>query len=330
MNLYTFGKLPTGLDLLNYAVGLTTRFWTAAATVVAAKMSSDAAKKAAAGQAAAARAAGEAGKFAPMNVQGLFGQGTFGDEGAQFQLTPEMQGLFGNFMNQARTFSTQGQTDIGRAAAEGGLGMLQAGVGSDPFGMAQTQFGRMEEILAPGRERQREALESRLLRQGRLGSTGGSLQQQGLEEAIEQSRRSGLVEALGQAQGIQQQQIGLGTQLGLFGQQQQDVGMNQALSRLQAAQGINQQGMELLRMGGAFGGAQTAANQFGANLGFQGAQAGIGAQLGSRLGIAQQLPQIASGLGGMFSSQPNNLSGMQGVNNMSEQDMMLAQQNQGF
>ena len=67
-------------------------------------------------------------------------------------------------------------------------------------------FNMMEEMYNPQRDQQRGALESRLFSQGRLGSTGGSNEQGAFETAIERQRSQNMLQAMGQAQGIQQQQ----------------------------------------------------------------------------------------------------------------------------
>lgn len=271
------------------------------ASLAGSYLASEAAKDAASDQAAAADRAAQAAAFKPVDVTGLFGTGQFTNLGggkfaAEAGLSPDARGLFDQLGRQRDMYLGQEQTPFGQLALSGGLGMLGAGLGADPFQMAQKQFGRMEDILAPGRERQREALEARLLRQGRLGSTGGSLQQQGLEEAIEQSRRKQLVNALGQAQGIQQQQIGLGTQLGLFGQQQGELGFQRAMQRLQAQQGLAYQAQEALRLGGAFGGRAAQAGAQQGAFGMQGAQYGSLANLGAAAGQAQALGKVGTAL----------------------------------
>ena len=266
---------------------------------------SSAASDAARRQETAAEAAAEAARFDPYNVSGAFGTGQFDrDAGtASVQLTPEMQQLQQLFGQQAGQFAGQGQTALGQQA--GALGeQFLGGLQADPFAAAETQFGRMEEILNPARQRQREALEGRLLQQGRLGSTGGTLQQEGLEGAIEQSRQQGLVNALQQSQAMQAQQAGLGQQLGLFGQQQQDVGFNQAQARLGALTGIEQQGQRLLELGAGFGGRQAAAGAQQGAFGMQGAASGSAALLGGAAGQSQALGQLGTALGDYF-DQPN-------------------------
>ena len=60
--------------------------------------------------------------------------------------------------------------DIG-GGAFGALGTF------DPQAAAQQRYGAIEELMAPGRQRARQSLESRLFSQGRLGGTGGALEQ---------------------------------------------------------------------------------------------------------------------------------------------------------
>lgn len=276
---------------------------TTAVSLLAANEQRKAAKRAASRQEEAALAAAEQAEFNPYQVSGsAFGDVAFDKEAgtAQFNLSPEMQALSQLFGQQAQQFAGQGQTELGALAGQGGLGFLRAGIETDPFATAQTQFERMEEILAPSRQRQREALESRLLRQGRLGSTGGALQQEGLESAIEQSRRQGLVEALGQGMGIQAQQLAQGQQLGLLGQQQQDVGFQQAMARLGGLQGIEQQMFNLANLGSALGGRQSTAGAQAGAFGMQGATSGTAALLGGAAGQAQALGKIGTALGNYF------------------------------
>lgn len=282
-----------------------------------------AAKQATASQQAAAAAAAEQAAFDPYNVSGAFGQGVFDREAgtAGVELTPQMQQLQQLFGQQAGQFAGQGQTALGQQAGALGQQFL-GGIQADPFAAAQTQFGRMEDILNPARQRQREALEGRLLKQGRLGSTGGALQQQGFETGIEEARQRGLFNALQQSQGLQAQQVGLGTQLGLLGQQQQDVGFQQAQARLGALTGIEQQGQRLLELGAGFGGRQATAGAQQGAFGMQGATAGTAAQLGAAAGQAQAFGKAGSALGDFF-NQPSQTTG--GVD-FSESGMSMTQQ----
>jgi len=270
-----------------------------AAPVLGGLLQKDAAKKAAAGQVEAARIAAEAAEFDPYNVQGLFGQAIFDQDAGTARFDPSQftSGITGALQDPVQGLIGQRQTDIGRLAQQGATGFLSQALTTDPFDVAQQRFGQLESILSPGRERQREALESRLLRQGRLGSTGGSLQQEGLETAIEQSRQQGLFDIFNQAQAQQQSQIGLGQQLGLFGQQQQEVGLGQALNRLKALGDIEAQQRASIDLGGVLGGRQSAAGAQAGAFGLQGAQSDAAAQLGAAQGLSSAIGNIGSAIG---------------------------------
>lgn len=256
-------------------------------------------------QAAAALKAAEMAKFDPYNVSGLFGSGTFDGKTASINLSPFAQSLTGMFGQQAQDYFS-GTSPEAMAASQAGLGMLQSLGSGDPYAMAQSQFQKMEDILNPGRQRQREALQAQLLRQGRLGSTGGSLREQGLEAAIEESRQRGLFEALGQAQAVQQQQASLGSQLSNFG-------FNQGLSRLGAMQQLEKQAMDYLNMGGAFGGKAASSGAYGGNMLMKGAQGSAMANLGGTMGLAGMFPKIGAAFDTWNTPSPTvNAGGMLG------------------
>ena len=265
------------------------------ATVVGGALASKAASKAADAQVAAGQQAAEMAKFDPKNVTGLFGTGAFDPSGeSRVALNPETQRMVDQIRGSIGDRFAQGQTRLGSEAEQGALGFMQAGMQSDPYALAQSQFEKMESILNPSRNRQRDALEARLLRQGRLGSTGGALSQQGLESAIEESRQRGLYDALQQGMGVQQHQLGLGQNLGLFAQQQENVGLEQGLARLGALQGIDQQAMQYLNLGGAFGGRAAQAGANAGQFGMQGAGMASMANLGAARGQQTALNQIGS------------------------------------
>jgi len=214
--------------------------------------------------------------FVDVTGGGLFDT-SFKDGQGTIALTPEMQAIQQQMLGTAQTGGAFGQQ--AGALGQGFLG--QAGE-FDPFAAAQTQFGRMEDILAPQRDQQRLAQESRLFSQGRLGSTGGAQQQQALEGAFAQQQQQGLYDALGQAQGIQGQQISQGLALGQMPGQQQ----TQSLQNLLAMQQSGQQQL----MGGVVGGGTQSTSG-----------PGLGQTLGSGL-IEGSLPGIQQGIGGLFSS----------------------------
>ena len=272
------------------------------ATVVGGAIQSRAAKKAAAAQQAAAAQAAEQVAFNPYDIQGgAFGGVQFDKEAgtAQLSLDPRMQQISDLYAQQAGQFAGQGQTALGQQA--GALGeQFLGGINADPFAAAQTQFGRMEDILAPSRQRQREALEGRLLKQGRLGSTGGGVQQEAQQTAFDQSSSQNLYNALQQSQALQGQQATLGQQLGMFGQQQQDVGFNQAQARLGGISGLEQQLYNAANLGSNLGGRQSQAGAQQGAFGMQGATSGTAALLGGAAGQAQAYGQLGSALGDYF------------------------------
>ena len=306
--------------------------WVAAATVAASYIQNRSARRAADEQAAAAeRARGDA-QFNPYDVGGIFGQSTFDrDTGtAQFDPNEFTQGVVGQLQQPIEGQLAQQQTLGGALGQIGGANFLAQGLTTDPFDVAQSRFGQLEQILNPGRQRTRENLESRLLRQGRLGSTGGSLQQEGFESGIERERQRGLFDIYNQAQAQQQAQIGLGQNLTLFGQQQQEVGLGQALNRLNALSGIETQGRGLIDLGGVLGGRQSSAGAQAGAFGLQGQAASTAAQLGAAQGLSGALTSLGTAADNRQASQPSNFSGEQGVTQGSQQDQQLADQNRGF
>jgi len=116
-------------------------------------------------------AANEAAQFAyeqsrPQNYQGMFGGY---DTGTGEYLNEDMQAMMQQFMDR------RGQT----AAQIQDL---------NPLELQQSLYNQQLGLLQPEQERQALAQESRLLQQGRLGSTGGAGQMQALQEAQGQQR----------------------------------------------------------------------------------------------------------------------------------------------
>ena len=159
---------------------------------------------------------------------GLFDTSIRGGKG-QISLTPEMQGI------QQGMFGQAAGSPLGQQATDLAGGLFGQ-AGTDPNVMAQQQFQRMEDILNPMRDQQRAEQESRLFAQGRLGSTGGALDQQAFEQAIQQQQAQGLFDAMGQAQDIQGNQMNRGLALGQFAPQQQTQALQNLLNMQQGAQ----------------------------------------------------------------------------------------------
>ena len=132
-------------------------------------MQNRAAKKAAAAQTAAGEQAYR--RSLPKGVAGMFGGFTYDDASQQASMTlsPEMQAQYDALMGRAGATAQQIQ-DL------------------DPLELQQQLYSQQLGLLAPEQERQSLAQESRLLQQGRLGSTGGAGQMQALQEAQGQQR----------------------------------------------------------------------------------------------------------------------------------------------
>jgi hypothetical protein len=200
------------------------------------------------------------------------------------------------------------------------IGMLT----QDPSQRASREqdiFGRMQATLQPEQERQRLALEERLLGQGRLGvqtnQYGGTPEQLALEKAIAEQQAGLGVSAMEQAraeQALQSQQTlaGLGetrSRLGLLG----DLGLQSIPS---AYAGQNQllanlaPGLDIARIGASL-------QSTGLGLGTQLAESTLESQLGYA-GLANALRQQQfQGLfdllkGEQQPSQPNQITGAMG------------------
>lgn len=120
------------------------------------------------------------------------------------------QGMFSNLRNlgaQGAAALDPGLRQTGQQALSASQGILR-GVGAfNPEQQAQTRFGRLQSILAPDRERARSSLESRLLAQGRLDSSGGALQYGEQERAFAAEDAALLDRMYAEAEGQRTQEI---------------------------------------------------------------------------------------------------------------------------
>ncbi len=216
-------------------------------------MQNRAAKKAAAAQTAAGEQAYR--RSLPKGVAGMFGGFTYDDASQQASMTlsPEMQAQYDALMGRAGATAQQIQ-DL------------------DPLELQQQLYSQQLGLLAPEQERQSLAQESRLLQQGRLGSTGGAGQMQALQEA----------------QG--QQRLGLLTGSYASAQQTLDAMRQREMMDRQAALGIGNLPMQYAQLGMNLGQAVSPAAQYaggqaaGAAVGLGGVQSGMWSQLGTKLG----------------------------------------------
>ena len=131
-----------------------------------------------------------------------------------------MQAIFDQGQEQAGAFFSQVPQAGAQAQgmSEGFLGQAQE---FDPFAAAETQFSRLDEILARSSGQERTGTQGALLASGRLGSSAGARVQGSLEQGIQDQRAQMLDRSFMQAQQVQDSLINRGTTLGAFGQQQQ-------------------------------------------------------------------------------------------------------------
>lgn len=242
---------------------------------------------------AAGAEAAAAAKFQPTRVTGGVGTADITGEGITLGLDPRFQqistgftGAAGGLLGGFDPTQLLGNIAAGQRAGAGFLGQLGR---QDIMGQTQDLFKQFESILNPERQRERAALEGRLLAQGRLGSTGGALAEQGFQEAIEQSRRQNLLQAFGQAQQERAQLAGLGQQFGLFGGglplelARGAAGAASALELLPAE--LAQLGLERSRIG-------TDAAARAAEFGLRGREGEVGAKAGVLGGLLGGLGDI--------------------------------------
>lgn len=172
---------------------------------------------------------------------GGYGQGTWipgtpaTPASATATLSPEYQALRDQYMQQAG----------------GQLGAMGA---FDPNQASRDMYDKLASLSEPTEARARTDLESRLLAQGMLGSTGGGIQQQSLFDSQGQSRIARELQSWTTAQDTLNQMQG------------------RAINATNAASGLDALPLQNLNLGGVLGGRQSAANGFGAGLQFQAAQ----------------------------------------------------------
>ena len=159
---------------------------------------------------AAADVAGQT-QFKPFTVTSGIGGATTTPTGSlTTTLSPEQQAL----QQQLQGFGTQAFGMLGspeaRAAEQASVVGMLTGAGG---GLQQREadiMQRLQAAVSPEQERQRMALEERLLGQGRLGVTtsqyGGTPEQLALEKAIAEQQAGLGVSAMEQARAEQQQQ----------------------------------------------------------------------------------------------------------------------------
>jgi len=208
----------------------------------------------------------------PWSTTGLFGGATFDEGGrtAELALSPELKAEY------ERLYGRAGATAEEVAALAG-----------DPFTAQKKLYEQQKSLFAPQQEKERLAMESRLLSQGRLGTTGGAGQ---FGEVIERQQMQDLarqVQSMDQAQGL------IDT---LRAREAGDISQALTLGELPLA---------YANLGRGIGTGMSPAAQYGGQLRSQ-AAAGLG---GSQAAFWDQL---GGKIGGMFKSPQTSFMGSGG------------------
>jgi hypothetical protein len=179
-------------------------------------------------------------------------------------------------------------------AGQGFLGQLGS---YDPQQVAADRYAQLQAIMAPQRAREQSSAESRLLAQGRLDSSGGALQLEGLRNA-QLSQDAQLADRqFTEAQAAQIAMANLGQNLTGAGAGMYGSLLGTGLQQAQGAQGLNAPLLNLLQLSAGLGTSNLA--------GLQARQSAIGgynaqqAQDGGGF-MSNLLPAIATGAGAAF------------------------------
>jgi len=148
--------------------------------------------KAASAQSAASASAERQAELAyqrtlPWDVKGNFGEAQFDEEGRQ--------------LDMSLSAPWQSEYDLAMAGAGKQRGFI-AGMEADPMAAGKKFYDMQKAIYAPEQEKQRLALENRLLGQGMLGSTGGANRSEALLKAQAMQDLEAQYSGLDKAQGM--------------------------------------------------------------------------------------------------------------------------------
>jgi hypothetical protein len=253
----------------------------------------------------AADKAAQASKFTPYNVYSGFGSGTF-DPGS-----PGTPGRPGYRTGGESSISTGGVwhpgtagTPATAASATASLNPQYQALRDQFMGQANSQlgafgnynpdqasadiYGKLASLSAPDEARARSDMESRLLAQGMLGSSGGGIQQQALFDSQGKARTARELQAYTTAQDTLDRMQG------------------RAINATNAASGLDSLALQNLNLGGAFGGKSMQGNQFGANIQYGAAANNADASAQFWAGLGQQ---VGPAIGSMFNGNGYNNSG---------------------
>ena len=195
-----------------------------------------------------ARAQGKAADLAyqqslPWDVSGMFGSATFDEDGraANIELDPEMQKLYDRYYARSSDWGSKAEA-----------------MGNDPLAMQQQFYEEQKALAAPGEQKDRLALENRLLSQGMFTSTGGS------EKTIDLHTAQAMKDLVRRSDAMSQSQ------------QLLDLYRTRESGDMKQALGIGALPYDYAQLGRGIGGGMSGVAQYGAGLRSQGAM-GIGA-----------------------------------------------------
>jgi len=122
----------------------------------------------------------------PWDVKGAFGEAEYDEEGRQ--------------LDMSLSAPWQSEYDLAMAGADKQRGFI-SGMEADPMAAGKKFYEMQKAIYAPEQEKDRLALENRLLAQGMLGSTGGASRIEALRKAQEMQDLEAQYAGLDKAQG---------------------------------------------------------------------------------------------------------------------------------
>jgi hypothetical protein len=171
----------------------------------------------------------------PWSTGGLFGAAAFDPKTrtAIQTLSPELRAQYDAYLKQAPTHAQY--IPEARADFEKQRGYA-AELEGDVYGAGKKFYEMQKALYAPQQEKDRLTQESRLLAQGRLGSTGGAGEQEALRKAQEQVDLQAQYAGLDKAQ----QQIGMFRDRSKEGQALEDVYRGRQASDLAMVQSLGQ------------------------------------------------------------------------------------------
>tara|TARA_R110000824_G_scaffold59429_3_gene159573 strand:+ start:936 stop:1748 length:813 start_codon:yes stop_codon:yes gene_type:complete len=155
----------------------------------------------------------------PWSVGGLGGTATFDQDSRTIlqNLSPELQNIYEGALDRSGMWG-------GQATA----------LGADPFKGADMFYNAQQEYLQDDEDQLRNNLETRMMAQGRMGTTGGSRQYGDLERSIGRGQAERRNAAFGQSQALIDS---------LLGREVADIGLSTGL--LEIPHGMAAQGMGL-------------------------------------------------------------------------------------